>query len=236
MRSFILIITLLFSLKSSSEANPNSLEPILRRIEQINTSGFPFNQQCGESCLVPAVEDESALLQQCAVDICGPPNKSPRYLINNTNFSQDVDPSILSDFDQKIEPSISSFKTKLISFIERILGEITEEETFLNSDPNTSYDEKIEIENIKQKTKELHSQLTNTSGDNGLNYCKSSFIERAQFSKTIKKYEDNLPQYAGEIIRTTFSNYSDKSRQQFEKYVKTKLHIKIPPVDPNQFF
>ena len=117
---------------AKTEANNTSLEPILETIDQINTSGFPFNRQCGPVC--PAPQDENALLQQCAVDLCGPPNKNPRFIIDNTNFLKDIDPDILNTFSQEIEPAIRAGIKNQRDFYKNALNNLKKTKTALNSD------------------------------------------------------------------------------------------------------
>ena len=133
---------LLFALPNLAWAKePPLLTPILRQIDQINTAGFPFNSSCGPVCLSP--QDENALFQQCALDLCGPPNKAPKFIIDNTNFFKDIDPDIEHTFNQEIEPALRASINSKKDYYNNALSNIKKLRADLHADPESPEWDKI---------------------------------------------------------------------------------------------
>ena len=109
-------------------ANPKQQteEELFKQADQFNQTGFGVLktecQQCwtfSESEDNPQQEkDSDPLLYQCAVDLCGPSKKSPRYtFLNNTTFDiNDIDPKITKTFNEKIHPLIEEAVNNKINY------------------------------------------------------------------------------------------------------------------------
>ena len=119
---------------------------ILNRIQQMNSSGFPFNN-CPSQCNfnihidmdqikeegIKKRQQEKENLNQCAVDLCGPPNKNPSFMINNLAFTDEEDKDILKQFDQKVKPHVRQGRNKAIQHYSNNLAKLSSE---LQAKPN----------------------------------------------------------------------------------------------------
>ena len=88
-------------------------EEAVKKIDQLNQPKLGSGTKECQHCLKFSKpgklksEQEEDLRQQCAIDLCGPANKNPKYIWNNTNFDKvDIDPEIAEQFDKTILPTV----------------------------------------------------------------------------------------------------------------------------------
>ena len=135
---------LLSHLSIALEKEQVPLNTILKQVDHINTSGFPFNScqnQCNFKLDMEKIKEENRKkvqlerenLHQCAVDLCGPPNKNPRFMINNQSFTNEEDEDILKQFDKQVRPHIRQGRNRAIQYYSNNLAELSSE---LQAQPN----------------------------------------------------------------------------------------------------
>ena len=121
--------TLIFITQAYSNQATDSFE----QLDQFNQPNFGIPTEECQNCLqFSGSEDEpqpnkesDPLLYQCAVDLCGPSEKSPRYtFLNNTTFDMNgIDPEITRTFDEKIRPAIEEAVDNQMSHRRRVLAD-----------------------------------------------------------------------------------------------------------------
>ena len=111
---FSFLLFFLFSIheagsKPQTNTHPTTKE-VIRNINQLNLPNQQDKkcQHCLQfSGVKQSPQPESDLLQQCAVDLCGPANENLMYVLNNQTFDKkDIDPEIANRFNETIRPSI----------------------------------------------------------------------------------------------------------------------------------
>lgn len=95
--------------KPQTNIHPTTKE-ILENINQFNQQK-PQDKQCQHCLRFSGVKQrpqpENELLQQCAVDLCGPARENLMYVLNNDTFNkEDIDPEIAKRFSETIQPAI----------------------------------------------------------------------------------------------------------------------------------
>ena len=136
--SFIIVSFCLIYVAKAETNKTSELDRILETIEQINKSDFPYHNQCEGLCFFGSLFSSGAsdqLLQQCMVDICGPPEKNPNVMLSNTTFSEFVDPAILTQFDEKIAPVLRINLARQSDHYKKILDDLEGLKGALNKDP-----------------------------------------------------------------------------------------------------
>ena len=134
-------ITMVFSATASNgPVSKSAPHTILKLIEQINKSDFPYNMQCegGQACflsLFVSSDKSDDLLHQCAVDICGPPDKNPKFILDNTSFSENLDPAVLTQFDEKVAPVLRANLDHQRDSYKKALDDLEELKVALNKNP-----------------------------------------------------------------------------------------------------
>ena len=99
----------------SKQKIDTDLKKMIKPIEQLNQlESSPkecqhclrFSKSDSQNESIPDQEDED-LLQQCAVDLCGPANENPRYVFDNFTFDkEDIDPETIKSFQEEVLPVI----------------------------------------------------------------------------------------------------------------------------------
>ncbi len=137
-----LIALLLLTHSFSLAKEPDQTADILDMIEELNTSDFSINNmQCKGSCifnLFSSSKKTNKLSHQCMVDICGPPGKNPRFVLNNTNFAEVAgghSKNVLAQFDQDLAPAIKKGLARRREHYKKALDDLENIKTALNSDP-----------------------------------------------------------------------------------------------------
>ncbi len=202
-----------------SYAEMHTLTPILKHIEQINTFGFPFNRSCGPVC--PAPQDENALLHQCAVDICGPPNQSPRFLLNNDYFNNTPeDTEIQALFNKRARPAIVKALQNDVTYKQQILAhfgdKLKDPDSKLN---NMEWDQVIDgiyrhfIDNpsISEEEKQILKKFYNDKKKASSIKNNPSFFEDRK-SVVQSAYQEFLSTHKDQIIQMSIQD-QDKIRE-----------------------
>ena len=111
---------------------------ILQWIERVNQLDFPYHNQCGGLCFFNSLFSSGKsdkLLHKCMVDICGPPDENPKFILNNTSFSESLDPAVLAQFDQKVAPAIKAGLDRRRQHYKKTLDDLEGLKTTLDQDP-----------------------------------------------------------------------------------------------------
>ncbi|MDE0119621.1 MAG: hypothetical protein OXM55_06410 [Bdellovibrionales bacterium] len=105
-----------YTVNSKQQIDIDYTKQVIEQINQINQSTPKECQHClqfSETEEKSKKEQNSDLLQQCAVDLCGPAKESFIYVFNNNTFdNEDIDPEIVKHFDKMIRPTIEEFFLK----------------------------------------------------------------------------------------------------------------------------
>ena len=96
----------------SQVTDHNTTKEIIKKIDQLD--GLRFQDKECQHCLRFSESEneshqnrESELLQQCAVDLCGPADKNPMYVLSNKNFDKEnINSETMKNFNKKIKPVI----------------------------------------------------------------------------------------------------------------------------------
>ena len=131
-----LSIVLIFASANATESSQTTA--ILQLIEQINQVDFPSNMKCEGACFFGFFKSSGKsdkLLQQCAMDICGPPNKNPIFLLSNTSFSEPSDPAVLAQFDNQVAPALRTNLDRRREYYKKAFSDLENLKASLNKDP-----------------------------------------------------------------------------------------------------
>ena len=142
---FFLFISIKADSKSKTEVR--KAEEAIKQIDQFNEPGLGLLDKKCQYC--PGLLDweegskqqrEKDLLQQCAVDLCGPAKENPRYIYNNVTFDEpDIDPEIAEKFDEKIRPIVEKAIQDRLDYENNILNFL--KEALKNPDANIKQEE-----------------------------------------------------------------------------------------------
>ena len=102
-KSFFMLMILFTHPFSQAKESVRSTD-ILQLIDQINKSDFGDNKDC----LNCSFHDESGrdIFQECAINLCGPPNQHPVFILNNASFENDTNQERSALFKEQAEPLI----------------------------------------------------------------------------------------------------------------------------------
>ncbi len=128
-------LSVVFMFAGATESDQTT--DIIQLIEQMNEVDFPQNMQCEGSCFFNFFSGGGSdrLVHQCMVDICGPPDKNPRFMLSNTSFSKSIDPAILTQFDEEVAPALRASLDRGREHYKKALEDLEDLKTALNQDP-----------------------------------------------------------------------------------------------------
>ena len=121
---------------SRSKTEVRKAEEAIKQIDQFNEPGLGLPDKKCQNCPglleseeVSEQKRERDLLQQCAVDLCGPAKENPRYIYNNVTFDEpDMEWEIAEEFDERIRPTVEraiqdqlSYKDNILVFLKKAL-------------------------------------------------------------------------------------------------------------------
>ena len=184
---YLFIYTLIFTIQAHGE-------PAVKQIDQLNQPGFGLpNKEC-QHCLnytsepkaVLTPEQESELFQNCAVDLCGPANKNPNYIFDNTTFDKaNIDPKIIETWNKEVLPLIEEAIQTELDFDKHKLDALGEDL----------------LKNLNRANISLDDWTLTAS----LAYDYSPFVKRSALGKAHS--EGNTP-YIKEIYETLLEEYN----------------------------
>ena len=195
-------------------------EETVKKIEQLNRPRLGSGTNECQHCLQFSKSEEKSkrkqekdLLQQCAIDLCGPVNESFKYIYNNAIFDKaDINPEISKTFDEKIRPIIEKTiqyrldgENYILNFLKKAL-----------KNPNT---------NIKQKewdkiAEHLYDSLTPDTPE--------FFDDKEVKQFFIKKYKEFLKEYENKETELT--------EEDKEKIIQLNRKAKNDDVNGYNFF
>ena len=197
----ILFYVLLFSLftintaDSTKQTDTDQTEELVEQVDQFNQP--KPNKEC-QHCLnyssepetALTSEQESELFQKCAVDLCGPANKSPRYIFDNSTFDTvDIDPEIVNNFNETALPAIEEAIQAKLNSDKRILTSVGEG---LKNPDSISHEDWKYIAQIAYSTISPMKDLRHAYSTGNLSYITEKYEE------LVREYENNKTKFTEE--------------------------------------
>ena len=194
---FLSFFLLFISNKVDVKTHTHQTKEAIEKIDQLNQPSFRFPKKECQNCLKfsglevkPKPEKEEDLLQQCAVDLCGPANESSRHIFDNSTFATaDTDPEIINNFNKTVLPIIKeAIQTKLNSD-ERILNVVGKG---LKNPDNISHEDWKHVAYIAYDTISPMKDLRHAHSTGNLPYI------RKKYEEFMRKYENNKTKFTEE--------------------------------------
>lgn len=194
---FLSFFFLFISIKadSKSKTGVRKTEEAIKQIDQLNKPRLVLPDKECQYCPglleleeVSEQKRERDLLQQCAVDLCGPVKENPKYIYNNVTFDEsDMGWEIAEEFDERIHPTVEKAIQDRLGYENNIL-------TFLKQaleNPDT---------NIKQEEWDKIAEYLYDSNHPAVPYFdndeerKNFFMEK--YRRLLKEYENKETELA----------------------------------------
>ena len=123
--SLFLILFTLYTVADSKQQIDTDIKQVIKPLEQLNqlestpkecqhclnfSESDPQVESVSDSQTesTPDQEDED-LLQQCAIELCGPANENPTYVFDYAGFDEiEIDPEMIKSFNEEALPAIEA--------------------------------------------------------------------------------------------------------------------------------
>lgn len=241
--NFLIIIIILWGVPTIYGApgvlSEDDIPGIVQTLEQANDPEFPntiydpTREACEAQCKV-FIGDP---LQQCAVDLCGPPEEhssEKKYSFNKDIDYDKVDEQKLNElseeFEADIQPAIvramEERRTLANLLLENINKQIAQWEAL---ERNGYSPEPHRLARFKSNKSAVEHKLNNPAEwqAKGLNRCKADFVTHRLFYDKVKDFKENKTQYIEQFMNNVVSGYSQESRTLFDDYVK-RIEFEFP--------
>lgn len=199
--------TLIFT-QTFAQENKSFIKGPLQVIHKINTQaliGKDYN--CDESWQPLA----SPLLNQCALDLCGPAEKNKTIWVTDSNFSSHIPPEIL----QKVEELNPLFEKMFSHSLQRYEKELLQITSVFSEN-----DESQILNNLKSYKEILFSA---TYKKRAINKCKAMLIRNEIKTANFKKTTELFKKAKESIIKNFFPYFSESSKKTMARYLEKKL-------------
>ena len=149
---------------SKSQQEVRQTEELFEILNQFNQLGLGFQppmKACPHCWNVSELKDklkqEEDLLQQCAVDLCGPANESLLYVLDNNIFNKEnIDPEIARKFNEEIRPVIEAAFQVELNYNKSVLESL--QTKLQNSEANLKPQEWNEVAKTLSKMSEKQTE------------------------------------------------------------------------------
>ena len=223
---FFITIILLCSQKSIAQTS--SIDFLLRSIDRINDPDFEIGYLPHRICTTTSCHAPVDMIQQCAIDLCGLPNKHvsttpPRAVLNNENF-HDVPATSLA-------PLLHTFETEFEPLVQEIMEQrfqIATELYDITKQNNARIKEQGRPEDpaLLEREEELRLALENPVEKifKGLQECKSFFVLDSLAFQKVQAFNSRL--HVERFLQKVIA--SSESQKTFRDHFVNETYIEKP--------